>query len=901
MENGSLNGTESHKIDVFISYSSKNIAIAEAIVSDLEGHGISCWYAPRNIKPGHDWVPAIKEGLTEAKVFVLIYTDESNASKQVMNEVALAFNKEKILVPFRLTEAAMNDELEYYLTRVHWLDAVGKPLEKAVEDLRKQVEDNLHGNSSVASQKNAPVVSAPVPAPEKKKKNSTLLKILIPVAAVLAILVGFLIRNIVIAPDKYMTEGLKAYNSEYNGTEDDKLARQNFEKASRKRPDAYYYLGKLDERAYDFDSAKEKYEIGMENGSKLATARLGYLYQNGDGVTADINKAKELYDKAYAGGSSEAEYYLGLLAKGGLLPGEDADANKALEYFNDSLKSPDMETVSSAYVMIGDLYKNGFAGVKRDYAKALGNYELAIKTNPAEKGRANLRIASAYKAQGEDVKADDYYRKSLEYYEKAGEAGNIEALNYAAIAYWRGNGCEINGQTAYDYFRKSAEMGNYVAMSNVGSLFRSGQNLLQKNMDSAYEWFKKAADAGYAKAMSHIGDMYLNGEYGKKGDQNDYDMARQWYEKAAENGDFGAYAKIGDMYVKGRGVEKDVDKGLAEYKKGIDLGDPGAMLKMGYYYNTILDDPDYAEALKYYTKAMNAGNISAMYNVGILYRNGSGVAKDYQEAARFFRMADEEGFTDAACRLGDMYIDGLLSDDQKTPDYEKAFKYYKKALDAGSKEPLNSLGYMYDHGFYVQKDPETARKYFKEAADNGSVNGAANYGCILFDEKDYKSAREYLEDKAGWNASALAAYNLGKMYFDDVFDGGTVANDHSKAKKFLLKALEMGYSNKENPFEIYAEIGKCCYDEKDYVNSSKYYDKAAEINSTSGEYAKNAGVIHSLLKNYDKAAQWYGIALDRGYNGEDKNDMLSVLKNYYDQKRISQETYEKYVKKWIGK
>ena len=34
---------------------------------------------------------------------------------------------------------------------------------------------------------------------------------------------------------------------------------------------------------------------------------------------------------------------------------------------------------------------------------------------------------------------------------------------------------------------------------------------------------------------------------------------------------------------------------------------------------------------------------------------------------------------------------------------------------------MNSLGYMYDHGFYVQKDPETARKYFKEAADNGTA------------------------------------------------------------------------------------------------------------------------------------------------------------------------------------
>ena len=35
--------------DVFISYSSKNKNIADAIVADLEQNNIKCWYAPRDI------------------------------------------------------------------------------------------------------------------------------------------------------------------------------------------------------------------------------------------------------------------------------------------------------------------------------------------------------------------------------------------------------------------------------------------------------------------------------------------------------------------------------------------------------------------------------------------------------------------------------------------------------------------------------------------------------------------------------------------------------------------------------------------------------------------------------------------------------------------------------------
>ncbi len=129
---------------VFISYSSKNAELADAMVAYLEKKGITCWYAPRNIEPGSEWVPAIKSALQTTKVFVLLYTPQSNQSRQVMNEVALAFNAGKTMVPYCATDEKMNDELEYYLTRVHWLNAVNKPQEECFEELSKLIEGNLH-------------------------------------------------------------------------------------------------------------------------------------------------------------------------------------------------------------------------------------------------------------------------------------------------------------------------------------------------------------------------------------------------------------------------------------------------------------------------------------------------------------------------------------------------------------------------------------------------------------------------------------------------------------------------------------------------------------------------------------------------------------------------------------
>jgi hypothetical protein len=38
--------------DVFVSYASQDAVVANSIVESLEAHGLKCWMAPRNVKPG---------------------------------------------------------------------------------------------------------------------------------------------------------------------------------------------------------------------------------------------------------------------------------------------------------------------------------------------------------------------------------------------------------------------------------------------------------------------------------------------------------------------------------------------------------------------------------------------------------------------------------------------------------------------------------------------------------------------------------------------------------------------------------------------------------------------------------------------------------------------------------
>ena len=139
--------------DVFISYSTKNKNVADAVVADFEQNGIKCWYAPRDILPGEEWVTAITNALEGSKALVLIFTEESNNSRQVMNEIAVAFNAGLTIVPFKLTNDQMSSELEYYLTRVHWLDAVSKPLKKNIQALREYIEVIIRRKKHISREK----------------------------------------------------------------------------------------------------------------------------------------------------------------------------------------------------------------------------------------------------------------------------------------------------------------------------------------------------------------------------------------------------------------------------------------------------------------------------------------------------------------------------------------------------------------------------------------------------------------------------------------------------------------------------------------------------------------------------------------------------------------------------
>ncbi|MBV8279655.1 MAG: toll/interleukin-1 receptor domain-containing protein, partial [Verrucomicrobia bacterium] len=158
---------------VFISHSSKDSEIADAICQHLEAAGVPCWIAPRDIEPGADWTEGILRGIASSRVFVLVFSSHANDSDHVRREVGRAFSLHLPVLPFRTEEVEPRDSLGYFLESVHWLDATKPPLERHLSALTERVKAVLSGEQPVSPREAAPTEGHKPAAPLAVSRKSS--------------------------------------------------------------------------------------------------------------------------------------------------------------------------------------------------------------------------------------------------------------------------------------------------------------------------------------------------------------------------------------------------------------------------------------------------------------------------------------------------------------------------------------------------------------------------------------------------------------------------------------------------------------------------------------------------------------------------------------------------------
>jgi uncharacterized protein len=207
-------------------------------------------------------------------------------------------------------------------------------------------------------------------------------------------------------------------------------------------------------------------------------------------------------------------------------------------------------------------------------------------------------------------------------------------------------------------------------------------------------------------------------------------------------------------------TEASLDLALAAYKRG-----------------------EYKVAEQMLLPLANGGDSTAQYHLGLMYRHGRGVKQDEVEAAKWYRLAAEQGRPTAQFALGLAYQSGR----GVNQDYAEAAKWLQKAAEQGRAAAQAALGLMHRFGRGVPQDDDEAAKWYRKAATQGSATGQFALGLMYRQgrgvPRDYGVAAKWFRSAADQGHIAAMGY-LGLMYFQ----GSGVQKDLVEAYKWSTLA-----------------------------------------------------------------------------------------------------------------
>ncbi len=121
--------------DIFISYSSRDREQADLLTELLASAGLSVWIDQVGIEAATSWSEEIVNALDGCKAFIVMLSPHSIESKNVVREVALAFEKNKKILPLDLEPVSLPASMQYHLaglqrTSMTNIDAVIRALSK---------------------------------------------------------------------------------------------------------------------------------------------------------------------------------------------------------------------------------------------------------------------------------------------------------------------------------------------------------------------------------------------------------------------------------------------------------------------------------------------------------------------------------------------------------------------------------------------------------------------------------------------------------------------------------------------------------------------------------------------------------------------------------------------------
>ena len=239
-----------------------------------------------------------------------------------------------------------------------------------------------------------------------------------------------------------------------------------------------------------------------ESGNATAQNRLGLCYNEGKGVTKNIEEAARWYRMAAEHGYIAAQWNLGFLFF------ENNNYMEAIPW----LRKAAEQGHRYAQYYLGLCYDGGY-GVSQNQNEAVKWYRKAAEQRVIF---AQMALGDCYE-EGKGVPQD--YNEAATWYHMAAEQGNPIAQTRLGIYYCQGQGVREDKVEAVRWFYKAADQEDSGAQYWLGICYRFG---LGVNMDinEAVKWYRKAANQGAEEAKQALRELGYDRDNGAVISQN---------------------------------------------------------------------------------------------------------------------------------------------------------------------------------------------------------------------------------------------------------------------------------------------------------------------------------------------------------------------------------------------
>ncbi len=264
---------------------------------------------------------------------------------------------------------------------------------------------------------------------------------------------------------------------------------------------------------------------------------------------------------------------------------------------------------------------------------------------------------------------------------------------------------------------------------------------------------------------------------------------------------------------------------------------------------------DHEAAFKMWLVLARRGDVDAQFNVGTLYDNGFGVARDVEKAARWYARAADSKIAPAELALAHI----LKRGEATLRDDDQALRYLRSAAHRGSARAQFELGVAYERGIGVTQNYATTAVWYERAAAQGLTEAIYNL-ATLFDEglgvpKDHVTALAWY-GQAARSGSVQAENNIGNLYEK----GLGVPQNYGLAVEWYSKAAKRGLAIAQNNLAIMHHLGHGV--PRDFKQAGFWYHAAAKQGDQSAQ--NNLGFLLAnglgMERDLVAATKWFMLA-----------------------------------------